>query len=185
MPAKKAKKSKRLVIDASVAHAAGPERAEHPTAKRCRDFLKTVLEVCHRVAMTEAIRDEWNKHQSGFSRKWRTEMMSRRKVVDLETTGQAAVCEKLLATAESGTAREAMDKDFLLLEAALHADFIVISLDKKVRNLFSAGARRVGEIRDIAWVNPDGDEAETVESWLQKGADPKRSGTLGQAKKKD
>jgi hypothetical protein len=90
-----------------------------------------------------------------------------------------------LATAKNDSDRTAMDKDFLLLEAALHADFIVISLDEKVRNLFAAGARRVGEIRYIAWVNPDGDEAETVGRWLQNGADPKRAGTLGQAKKKD
>jgi hypothetical protein len=185
MPAKKAKKSKRLVIDASVARAAGPEHAEHPTAKRCRDFLITVLKVCHRVAMTDDIRGEWNEHQSSFTRTWRTQMTSRKKVVDLETDERASLREKLLATSRDDQARAAMGKDFLLLEAALHADFIVISLDEKVRNLFAAGARRVGEIRDIAWVNPDGDEAETVESWLKDGAEPKRARTLGGATAKD
>lgn len=44
--------SKRLVIDASVARSAGKKDATDPRSVRCRDFLKTVLEISHRVVMT-------------------------------------------------------------------------------------------------------------------------------------
>ena len=52
-------KSKRLVIDADVLHSAGGEEATHSTAKRCRDFLKAVLTICHRVVRTPDIDKEW------------------------------------------------------------------------------------------------------------------------------
>ena len=46
------KVSKRLVIDASVARAAGGEDATYPISVSCRDFLKAVLDLSHRVVMT-------------------------------------------------------------------------------------------------------------------------------------
>ena len=51
--------SRRLVIDASVVHAAGPEGATFPTSKNCRDFLKAVLTICHNVVMTPEIGKEF------------------------------------------------------------------------------------------------------------------------------
>ena len=62
------KVSKRLVIDASVARAAGGEDATFPISVYCRDFLQAVLDISHRVVMTPDIRDEWNKHQSKSAR---------------------------------------------------------------------------------------------------------------------
>ncbi|MGA9382780.1 MAG: hypothetical protein WBV73_28800 [Phormidium sp.] len=64
------KVSKLLVIDASVARAAGGESAKSPTSKYCRDFLLAVLDISHRVVMTPDIRKEWDKHQSSFARTW-------------------------------------------------------------------------------------------------------------------
>jgi hypothetical protein len=43
------KASRRLVIDASVAHAAGDSKATVPIAKNCRDFLEAVLSICLRA----------------------------------------------------------------------------------------------------------------------------------------
>ncbi len=43
----KVKDSKRLVIDASIARSAGGNEATIPCSKHCRDFLKSVLEICH------------------------------------------------------------------------------------------------------------------------------------------
>jgi hypothetical protein len=39
-----------LVIDCSIAHAAGPEDAVHPTAKHCRDFLLAAIQSDQRIA---------------------------------------------------------------------------------------------------------------------------------------
>jgi len=62
-----------LVIDASIAHAAGVT-SKHPTDQKCCEFLQAVLDVCHRMVLTAPIREEWNKHQSGFARMWRVSM---------------------------------------------------------------------------------------------------------------
>ena len=75
-----AKKSKRLVIDASVARSAGGEDAIASQAKGCRDFLTVVLTICHSVTVTSEIQEEWNRHRSNFARRWLVSMYSKRKV---------------------------------------------------------------------------------------------------------
>jgi hypothetical protein len=72
------KDSKLLVIDASVGRAAGGENATAPTSVNCREFLKSVLFICHRVVMTPEIKEEWKTHQSNFSREWRCQMVARK-----------------------------------------------------------------------------------------------------------
>jgi hypothetical protein len=47
-------RSRVLVIDASIARAAG-DASQHPTAQNCCDFLQAVLDLCHRMALTEPI----------------------------------------------------------------------------------------------------------------------------------
>jgi len=48
------KASKRLVIDADVARAAGGKDAKYPKPKHCRDFLEAVRVICHRGAILYA-----------------------------------------------------------------------------------------------------------------------------------
>jgi hypothetical protein len=64
----KNKHSKRLVIDACIAQAAGT--TEHSSSKLSRECLSAVLNICHKIVMTPAISQEWNKHQSLFAKKW-------------------------------------------------------------------------------------------------------------------
>ncbi len=56
------RRSKRLVVDASVAGAAGA--AEHALSKTSRDFLQEVLTICHQIVMTPRILAEWKRHRS-------------------------------------------------------------------------------------------------------------------------
>jgi hypothetical protein len=55
-------------------------------------------------------------------------------------------------------------KDVPLIEAALRADHIVISLDETAREAFS-----LRELRVITWANPIRDR-ERMMSWLEAGA---------------
>ena len=52
-----------------------------------------------------------------------------------------------------------MRKDFLLVEAAIATDERIISLDDKVKALFSAESKKILELRNIVWINPDTDPA--------------------------
>jgi hypothetical protein len=175
-----AKKSKRLVIDASAARAAGGEDASHPASKLYRDFLLAVLTICHQIIITSKIGQEWERHQSRFTRRWLRSMTARKKVNRLESLvaydlrGQIERSAEQLRSAE----REALRKDFLLVEAAIVTDRVVIALDDVAWALFATVSRSVGELRNIAWVNPARTEEEPI-AWLRNGVPSERRRCFG------
>jgi len=71
-----------------------------------------------------------------------------------------------------------MEKDRILIEAALISDKRVASLDDTVRDHFRRHRTRLAEVRAICWVNPDLYHAEVCE-WLQSGAPIERRLSLG------
>ena len=168
----RARDSKRLVIDADVAQAAGSETATHPRARHCRDFLDEVLTLSHRVVMTERINNEWKNHQSRFARRWRVSMDARRKVDRIDPPEYEGLRDKVTGTTTDEDEIQNIEKDFHLLQAALATDQTVISLDETIRGLFRQASQSVGEIRNIIWVNPDRTAEEHPIAWLQDGAPP-------------
>ncbi len=168
----RARDSKRLVIDADVAQAAGSETATHPRARHCRDFLDEVLTLSHRVVMTERINNEWKNHQSRFARRWRVSMDARRKVDRIDPPEYEELRDKITDTTTDEDEIQNIEKDFHLLQAALATDQTVISLDEIIRGLFRQASQSVGEIRNIIWVNPDRTAEEHPIAWLQNGAPP-------------
>jgi hypothetical protein len=139
--------SKRLVIDASVARSAGGEEATYPTSVYCRDFLKAVLDICHKVVMTPDIREEWNKHESDFARAWRRRMVAKRKFEFLDIPVNDELWNKIDRIAGTDKQRTEMFKDLLLIEAAIATDRIVISLD----DIATAKTVRTHSVRHPQW----------------------------------
>ncbi|OYQ63362.1 hypothetical protein B9G53_17465 [Pseudanabaena sp. SR411] len=177
---KKAKVSKLLVIDASIARSCGAPNATFPTSKNCRDFLNSVLTICHRMVLTDDIKEEWDKHQSIYAKKWRSSMVAKRKVeYRADVAFNQALRDRLDKVAESDRPRETMWKDCHLLEAAIATDKIVVSLDEKARNPFDKAAKSIKELHEIMWVNPDKPE-ENALVWLENGATIEKSRQLGQ-----
>ncbi len=157
--------SRRLVIDASVASAAGLSMS--PDSRRCREFLQVVLRISHRATMTPLLRDEWKRHQSLFARAWLAEMASKAKVENM-----ADVPNEQLRAQAPGT--RSAQKDLHLVEEALATDKIVISLDDLARTELSVRAAA-----EVMWVHPV-DEGGRVIYWLNKGAEPVDEWKLGQ-----
>jgi len=149
--------SRRLVIDASVASAAG--LTMNPTSRRCREFLQAVLRISHRSTMTPVLREEWRRHQSLFAARWLAEMRSKAKVVEIADVRN----EELRAQAPLSLSTQ---KDLHLIEAALPTDRIVVSLDQRAREELAVQAAA-----DVMWVDPV-DEGGHVIYWLNKGAEP-------------
>lgn len=172
-----AKVSRRLVIDASVARAAGGPAATFPLSKQCRDFLSAVLTISHRVVMTPAIIQEWNIHQSDFARSWRASMVARRKLYLIaDPPPYAELLDKLARLPARPRAHAAMEKDFHLIIAALETDRTVASCDDAARTLFATAARTLGELQAITWVHPG---TADIVAWLQGGALPEKGRLLG------
>lgn len=93
-------------------------------------------------------------------------MHARKKIVAVEVTIDEAFRERLADLGRNSEQRAAMLKDLHLVEAALHADRIIVSLDDMARALF-----HIPELNTITWVNPVF-EKEQIQSWLREGAPP-------------
>lgn len=170
-------RSRLLVIDASIARAAG-ETSQHPTSQHCRAVLQCVLKVCHKVVMTEAITEEWNQHQSVFARRWRGSMMARKKVVMLQADRLRGLEERLTKATPDPSIQAIVIKDRLLVEAALCADERILSNDDRVRRQLREHISSLRELANIHWVNPCADDESAV-SWLEQGAPDDRARQLG------
>lgn len=137
-----------LVIDTSVICSAG--EMEHPVSSACRETLLLILRVCHRVAMTDAIRNEWDKHMSRFSRKWWRAMAARRKAPKHITSGGV----KIDMTGLSQKDQEEIKKDLFLVEAALSADRIIVSRDDSLQVALAKTPQGLKVLHSITWLNP-------------------------------
>jgi hypothetical protein len=156
--------SRRLVIDASVASAAG--LAMNPDSRRCREFLQALLRISHSATMTPLLRVEWSRHQSLFARRWLAEMTSKAKVENIADTPNDELRSQAPRTRSA-------QKDLHLVEAALATDKIVISLDDTARAELSVPAAA-----EVMWVHPV-DEGGHVVYWLNNGAEPVDAWRLG------
>lgn len=170
--------SRRIVVDASVARAAGT--SENPVSSRSREFLQAMLRICHRVVMTPEIQREWRQHQSNFSMAWLGAMQRRRKVeaAAVDATRQGELVAAVLRSDLGTTQQAAAEKDCLLVSAAWATDGIVASNDDKVRTLLGKLASATPEIARIVWVSPT-DPDETSVLWLEAGARDEARRRLG------
>jgi len=174
-----ARTARRLVIDASVAGAAGGKTATAPTSTNCRDFLRVVRDKRYIVIMSSQLRREWNDHMSSFAGQWLTAMRSRGDVIFLDIEASNRLRHEIeRAVTPRPVELRAMRKDYHLLEAAMVTDQNVISLDEIVRALFDRAAVSVVALKNIVWVNPDRDAEEPI-GWLNKNAKPERRRMLG------
>lgn len=168
-----------IVIDADIARAAGGEDAIHPTPINCRNFLQAFLQTPHQFVMSPAIWEEWKNHQSKFTHKWRKTMISKKKFIRVKPDFNLDMEEKARSCLASQSEKEAVSKDFHLVEVALTCDKRISSMDERVRGLLAVCARQMFEIRDIIWVNPDKVDEQSIE-WLTAGAPVEKERQLGQ-----
>jgi hypothetical protein len=139
--------SKELVIDASVAHAAG--WSEHTDSSASRQFLRAVLEFSHRMVLTPPLMNEWRRHQSKFTREWRKSMHARRQVRMIDGQENEALRERTLGRDIDESLRQIRLKDLPLIEATLRSEDIVASLDEHARAVF-----QLQELNGITCANP-------------------------------
>jgi len=179
--------SKLLVIDANVLLAAGDERLPDPRPVLCKDFLEAVRKICHRIVATPRIIAEWKKPprkgQKGrrlrsFSLRWLAQMNGKKKIVYKQDLEDRDLRSKIQKEDLTESEREEILADIHLVEAALAADSRIISCDEKARALFGRIAARIGQIRGVAWVNPEHRD-ETPLNWLENGAPTDTERLLG------
>ena len=169
--------SRRLVIDACVARAAG-DTAEGGSP--CREFLTSVLTICHRVVLNHELRAEWDHVGGRFARSWLVAMQSKSKVVSVARDPASDAIWQKIGNSLGQNQRVVAKKDFCLVEAAIETDGVIVSLERKARTAFGKAAAAVPELRTIVWVDPAAED-ETPIQWLQEGANREPARFIGQA----
>lgn len=116
------KAGKKLVVDACIARSAGERN--NPISSACRQCLDLIRHHAHHIVMTEDIKQEWDKHQSDFARRWRLQMRARKKIEILRSDQLQKVdgLMDFIDTLEFQKAREDAYKDMHLIEAAIVSD---------------------------------------------------------------
>jgi len=155
----KAKRSRLLVVDASVAFSAS--EAEHPVSRSCREALVSIRDICHRVIMTEAIIEQWHCHARYFATKWLAGMVARKKVhwckgAQLKRLDEA--CKKL-----SASEQESLREDLCLIEGACAGDWIVVTEDKRIVTIWQKCQDEFRLAEPIMWINPVTDDVGVFE----------------------
>lgn len=106
-------------------------------------------------------------------------MYARRKVRYLrEPSPNAGLEEEVRRVAHTESAADKMSKDLLLIDAALRADRVILSLDDEARNLFGGASATIPLLKTITWVNPS-QSTEGATDWLAAGAEPEEQRRLG------
>lgn len=160
--------SRRLVVDTNVARSAG--LSVHPTSDACRGVLETMYEGKHHVVLSATQLMEWQKHQSGYSKRWLVRMKAKKLwhvLVPEPDSGLAARARKIVCTEE---VRQEIVKDLHLLENALATDRVVLSMETNVFRLFSEHKKVLKVPQPVAWVNPT-DDATACVDWIEAGAE--------------
>ena len=130
--------AKRLVVNASVARAAGGVEATASVSISCTEFLETFRDECpHHVVMTPELSEEWDENQSKFAATWLRSMIARKRFDYEDPSREPSVARRNEGTATRETEIEVMRKDFHLLEAAWATDQTIISLEEIIRQLFA------------------------------------------------
>ncbi len=172
------KRGKRLVVDTDVVRSAGGENATEIRSTNCRDVLKAILSASHIVVIIKDILEEWKKHQSLFAKTWLRTMFARRLVHNLSISVNEELRLQIEGVTINEKKRTAMLKDIHLIEAALLADKIIISIDGTAKGYFQEVMQEIIVLKQIAWANPCIDE-EAVIDWLTNGAELEEKRLLG------
>jgi hypothetical protein len=142
------KSSRLLVVDASVARAAG--KTEKPTSKASRETLTSILKICHRMIETPDIQVEWKKHASPFAILWRSAMLRKGKIKRVQPD-TSDLDQELLELPT--TKFVALKKDMRLIEAACEGDKVIITLDDKIVAIYKECCGKL-QYPVIRWINP-------------------------------
>lgn len=161
--------SKRFVIDTSIAKSAGREDAVHPTSQNCRNFLLAILDNGHCLVLTPDISAEWKTHASSFTQEWRATMYQKGRIYLGNVPQLLELKQEVLNCCETVHIQKIVEKDWLLVEAALAYDKLIASYEQKCYRHFKTVSFQVTQLQTICWLNLM-EQSEAVFSWLENGA---------------
>lgn len=166
-----------LVIDASIAFAAGDWESQDPRGILCRELLRAVRGSGHRIAWSRAIEVEWDRNQSPFAARWRATMLNLRKLQPVKDEVLEELREAIEWHSNDRNVVAIMLKDVHLIEAALATGRRIAAWDVAARGHFTRLALTFERIRPVNWVDPTVEDEQAI-AWVERGAPLERSRRL-------
>ncbi len=161
----------RLVVDASIARAAGKgNRAANPPAPACIQALEIIqAQEQLRALFSKEVLDEWYKHASIFATKWLGNLKARKRFERLDVPRwEHSAAVRDAAFDLEGRGEAAVLKDLHMVELAMASDRRVVSLDDRQAALLGRLAATVPALGGLHWANPHS-RAEVL-PWLERCA---------------
>jgi hypothetical protein len=149
--AQKVRTARTLIVDACVARSAG--LTDHPVSAACRTCLEAILEICHKVATTVEIKEEWDRHMSNYTRKWRRSMAARKKAL----VPVAPDPISLRMQDFSSKSQIEIAKDLRLIESAFAVDRIIVTNDNALLDALRETEEGQKLLSAVVWINPVSD----------------------------
>lgn len=139
-----------IVVDADIAFSAGG--SDHPTSKKSRLVLQTILSSNLNVAFCKNLSAEWKKHGSSFACKWLSSMVAKKRCVRIaaEDVIQLDIENAGLSEADVVVAL----KDAHVVNNALKTDRFITSNDKAARRVYLEVSKSSGKLNEVSWVVP-------------------------------
>ena len=160
--------ARRLVIDASIAYAAGTIFSLDPRASSCRDLLEIIGRKSYKIVMYKELLDEWTSESSPFAQEWLVKMVTaKHRVIEILLPDREDLHEKVRDHAPGHRKAFEMEEDLHLIKAALVTDRTILSCDKEAQTLFAKLTKHAEELKPIVWM--DADDTYTKD-WIQGNA---------------
>lgn len=158
----------KLVIDANIAHSAGT--SEVPSSRYSRECLNAVLDFKHIAVFSSQLREEWREHSSSYARKWRRSMTARKRIENAEGEEFAPHLDSACACLDQDVWKDALRKDFHLVQAALASDQTILSNERNFPQYVAIACRTVRVLSALYYANPV-IERDVCRLWITAGAE--------------
>jgi len=172
-----------IVVDADIMRAAG--LSEKPTATHARMILESIQHRGHSIVIAKPLNDEYKRHQSQFAERWKSQMVSNKRVKFTQYEDNPALRKLLIQSlpADNVAAEAAVEKDAHLLEIALQHGQRIVSKDKKAKKYFQHSCVVKGDHRLLLWADATEKPLEVIE-WIGNGCADQNHWRLCPAPKK-
>jgi hypothetical protein len=127
-----------------------------------------MLSICHRAVFSTDLLKEWRRHESGFARLWRVQMVSRRKEVRPPEEEGVDLGDAIAAGAPNERVADLLRKDLHLVSAALKTDRVIITLDDRAQEAYGHLSETLPTLKRVKWLDPSRAYGEVL-GWLRGG----------------
>jgi hypothetical protein len=158
----------KLVIDANIAQSAGS--SDVPMSLYSRECLNAVRECEHVAVFSRQLLDEWGEHASHISRQWWRSMAARRRIDYTEGDEFAPHLGPACASLKQDRWRDALRKDFHLVQSALATGQLILSNEKDLPQFVALACRAVKALLQLHYANP-AVEGDACILWIKAGAE--------------